>query len=68
MVPSAIWRIKSLHKSRFLPLQIEKWCSNFHFSSLEINKTLKACLKFDETMALLYSIMSFLQELESYSK
>lgn len=46
----------------FSPFHTEKWCSRFDFPSLEIYK---APLKFAETMALLYSIMQFLQELES---
>lgn len=44
------------------PLQIEKRC--FDFPLWKYIK-LKAPLKFAETMALLYSIMQFLQELES---
>lgn len=62
MVPSAIWRIKSLRA--FSPLQIEKRCSHFDFPLWKYIK-LKAPRKFAETMALLYSIMQFLQELES---
>lgn len=68
MVPSAIWRIKSLHKSplslSLSPPQIEKRCSHFDFPLWKYIK-LKAPLKFAETMVLLYSIMQFLQELES---
>lgn len=62
MVPSAIWRIKSL--TALSPLQIEKRCSHFHFPLWKYIK-LKAPQNFAETMALLYSIMQFLQELES---
>lgn len=63
MVPSAIWRIKSLHKSFLSPSDSEQ-CSHFDFPLWKYIK-LKAPLKFAETMALLYSIMQFLQELES---
>lgn len=48
----------------FSPLQIEKRCSRFDFPLWKYIK-LKAPLTFDETMAVLYLIMQFLQELES---